>query len=211
MKDKSKRKFISVQSKVSARTAERLSVIVEKYGFKSNYELMQYILSAFLRYVDAEHEEAEDEKKNMAYVECGKMFAGWMDAQSRIITTAPAGNEHLDLVRSVFIYHKAGKKGYVVKEVSGGSDNRIFVNYSVDHALEIVLKLLHPATYAKAKAVAESMGVKNLRVVIDTLLQENATGEPHSVITEDFERFANNPEWGNKPKQTRNRKNMETV
>lgn len=210
MKDKSKRKFISVQSKVSARTAERLSAIVEKYGFKSNYELMQYILSAFLRYVDAEHEEAEEESKNLAFVECGKMFAGWMEAQSRIITTAPAGSEHLDLVKSVFIYHKTGKKGYVVKEVSG-AENRIFVNYSVDHALSSVLKLLHPETYAKVKAVGDSMGVKNIRVVIDTLLQENGASGPKNAINEDFERFANNPDYGNKPKQKRNRKNMETV
>lgn len=210
MKDKSKCKFISIQSKVSGKTAARLEVLVKKYGFKSNYELLQYLLSAFLRFVDADHEEAEQEKENMALMECGNMFAGWMEAQNRIITTAPSVTEKLELVKGIFIYHKAGKKGHVVKEVNEG-DSRIYVNYSVDHALDTLLRMLLPETYAKAKAVGASMGVKNVRVVIDTLLRENADSVAMSGVSEDFERFANTPDYGNKPKQTRNRKNMETV
>lgn len=47
MKDKSKLKHISIQSKVSPEAAACLDDIVKKYKFKSRYEVMQYLLTAF--------------------------------------------------------------------------------------------------------------------------------------------------------------------
>ena len=48
MKDKSKLKHISIQSKVSPEAAACLDDIVKKYKFKSRYEVMQYLLTAFM-------------------------------------------------------------------------------------------------------------------------------------------------------------------
>lgn len=50
-------------AKVTARTRERFDAVCKKYHFKSNYEILQYVVGAFLRYagpgvfVDANREE----------------------------------------------------------------------------------------------------------------------------------------------------------
>lgn len=60
MKDKKQLKFVSIQSKVSPETADRIDRIVEEGRFGSRYELMQYLLSAFLKYADKEMEESDE-------------------------------------------------------------------------------------------------------------------------------------------------------
>ena len=48
---------------------KRLSEIRDKYGFSSNYEIIQYLVACFLRVADPEHDETEepvpDEIKDM--------------------------------------------------------------------------------------------------------------------------------------------------
>lgn len=43
-------KYVNIMAKVTGRTKERLDAVCVKYHFKSNYELLQYLVSAFLRY-----------------------------------------------------------------------------------------------------------------------------------------------------------------
>ena len=73
MKDKRQLKFVSIQSKVSPETAERIDKIVNEYGFGSRYELMQYLLSAFLKYADKEMEESDQLN------EFAKIFEGYQN------------------------------------------------------------------------------------------------------------------------------------
>lgn len=67
-----KTKYPYVAVKVDTRTKERLDAVCKKYRFKSNYEILQYILGSFLRYAgpgvygDADQEEVD---------RLGRMFA----------------------------------------------------------------------------------------------------------------------------------------
>lgn len=210
MKDKSKLKFISIQSKVDTRTAMRLDEIVERGKFGSRYELMQYILSAFLKVADAENEETELERDTIYMQEVEKMFSGWMDAQNRIITTKPCKSLKLDLVKSIYIYSKQGKKGHVVRELAGNGEH-VYVNGSVDNALKETLRLLHPELYARLLEVGKDLGAKNVRVTIERLIAEfegMMLQHDQSEVSEEFEGYAGTPEYGNKPKQKRTRYRM---
>lgn len=213
MNDKSKLKWVSIQSKVSGKTAARLDAIAERGGFKSRYELMQYIVSAFLKVADSENEESAVDKENRAYIECERMFGNWMNSMERIITTKPMCGEKMKLLTSIYIYGKIGKKGSVVKVVKPGED-RVFVNSSVDNALEELLKKLHPHTYSELKKIGTAWGETNARCTIDAMVEEIGTEGLQSgnrTIQKEFANNANNIQYGNKPKQKRNMKTMETI
>lgn len=51
---------VNIMSKVSPSEARRLDAIVQTYGFRSKYEVLQYLLSAFIRYADCETDNAGD-------------------------------------------------------------------------------------------------------------------------------------------------------
>lgn len=53
----SKVEYIKIFSRVSRADYARLETIRKKYGFKSNYQIMQYILHCFLRVADPENDQ----------------------------------------------------------------------------------------------------------------------------------------------------------
>lgn len=60
-----------IWSRLDPKQYKRLTSIVEKYGFKSEYQIMQYITAAFLRVADPDNDENEepvpDEIRDMFY------------------------------------------------------------------------------------------------------------------------------------------------
>lgn len=68
-----RKKKILMYGKIVARididNFKRLSEIRDKYGFSSNYEIIQYLVACFLRVADPEHDETDepvpDEIKDM--------------------------------------------------------------------------------------------------------------------------------------------------
>lgn len=67
-----KTKYPYVAVKVDARTKERLDAVCKKCRFKSNYEILQYILGSFLRYAAPDVYIAADREE---VAQLGKMFA----------------------------------------------------------------------------------------------------------------------------------------
>ena len=106
MKKDELKKCVSIQSKVSSTTAKRLDAIVERGKFESKYELLQYLITVFLKFADPENEDEDTEAKELE--EFAKLFDGWDDYRNRIITTKPQGNRHLQLVDMVCIYSEVG-------------------------------------------------------------------------------------------------------
>ena len=60
MKRISKIEYIKIFSRVTRADYERLGEIRRKYGFKSNYEIMQYLMHCFLRVADPENDPIEE-------------------------------------------------------------------------------------------------------------------------------------------------------
>lgn len=54
MRNKSRLKHVMVQAKISVEAADKLDKIVKEYKFNSRYEVMQYLLSAFIEKADCE-------------------------------------------------------------------------------------------------------------------------------------------------------------
>lgn len=85
MKRVSKIEYIKIFSRVSKSNYERLSAIRKKYGFKSNYEIMQYLIHCFLRVADPEH----DEQAEAVPKEIEDMFVNLSEADKRFMFEKP--------------------------------------------------------------------------------------------------------------------------
>lgn len=77
---KKNRTSIKVSSRVTLESYRRLSMIRDKYGFKSNYEIMQYLVHCFLRVADKEN----DQQIECTPDEIETMFKDMSDAEKHV-------------------------------------------------------------------------------------------------------------------------------
>ena len=163
------RKFVSIQSKVSPSTVKRLDAVVERGKFESKYELLQYLISVFLKFADPENEDEDADAKELE--EFARLFDGWDDYRQRIITTKPQGNKHMRLTEMICIYSEVGKKGYIGKKISfNASETKVTDN--VGNVLDVVLKKLYPSIYEKLYAFTEQLEERSISKALEKLLVE---------------------------------------
>ena len=73
--------YVKIFSRISKADYGRLSEIRKKYGFKSNYEIVKYLVYCFLRVADPEH----DNVKEPVPVEIEEMFANLSEADKHFM------------------------------------------------------------------------------------------------------------------------------
>lgn len=85
MKSISKIEYIKIFSRISKSDYERLSTIRKKYKFKSNYEIIQYLVHCFLRVADPEN----DEQIEPVPKEIEDMFSDLSEADRKFMFVKP--------------------------------------------------------------------------------------------------------------------------
>lgn len=206
MRDKSKVKHVMVQAKVSCDTAERLDNIVKKYGFASRYEVMQYILSAFLTKADPGYLN-EEEKNRDVIAEFAKLFEGFENKRNRIITTKPKGVKSLKLVNSIYIFSEVGKKGYVARNMKVDAEGVKISNRS-NTSISNVIKYLYPKLAEKLDSIGRKIDSNRYEEIIDYILEEmnvklmDGIGEE---VRSEMDMVAGVTRYGNVPVKARKR------
>lgn len=163
------RKCCMIQCKVSAEAAERIERVVERGGFSSHYEFLQYLLSAFLKFADPEQDgtdEMSDELLSFAQI-----YEGWENKKNRIITTKPSGNRALKITEAINIFSELGKNGYVCKMIKV-SGNDIRTTGSISQALETLTKRLYPRMYNQLMEIGRSIDENNIQRVIEYMIED---------------------------------------
>ena len=202
MKKDELKKCVSIQSKVSPTTAKRLDAVVERGKFESKYELLQYLISVFLKFADPDNEDEDTESKELE--EFAKLFDGWDDYRNRIITTKPQGNRHLQLVDMVCIYSEVGKKGYVGKKISfKATETKVTDN--VGNVLEVVIKKLYPSIYEKLYNMAEQVEERSISKTLEKILDEVLKDVDSETLARIFVDAKSEIEYGNVPKRKRHK------
>ena len=202
MKKDELKKYVSIQSKVSPTTAKRLDAVVERGKFESKYELLQYLISVFLKFADPDNEDEDTETKELE--EFAKLFDGWDDYRNRIITTKPQGNRHLQLVDMVCIYSEVGKKGYVGKKISfKATETKVTDN--VGNVLEVVLKKLYPGIYEKLYNMTEQVEERSISKTLEKLLDELLKDVDSETLARIFAEAKSEIEYGITPKRKRHK------
>lgn len=194
------RKCEMIQCKISAETSKRIDGIVERGGFASKYEFLQYLLSAFLRYADPEKKVDEMSEELLSF---GKMYEGWENSKNRIITTRPSGNRALRMTESINIYSEIGRKGYVCKVIRIKGED-VSTTGSISTAMDVMMKKLFPKMYARMADIGRNIGeVSALRVVEYMISEAERKG-----LTEAEKAISESPmsnEYGNVPKKKRSK------
>lgn len=176
--------------------------MVERGKFESKYELLQYLISVFLKFADPDNEEDDEEAKEV--LEFARLFEGWDDCKNRIITTKPQGNRHLNLTDVVCIYSEVGKKGYVGKKISlNATETKITDN--VGNVLEVVLKKLYPAIYDKLNTLTDQVEERSISKALEKLLVEVLKDVDNETLDRMFADAKSEIEYGNTPKRKRHK------
>ena len=115
MRDKSRLKHVMVQAKISVEAADKLDKIVREYKFNSRYEVMQYLLSAFIEKADCE---TEYNGGNTNETELMDIFQRLRAVKDRVNTVKPSAYDDIKRVASVFIYRVTNRRRYVSSRVS---------------------------------------------------------------------------------------------
>ena len=76
---------IKIFSRMDNEAYKRLSVIRNKYGFKSEYEILQYLVACFLRVADPDNDENEESIPE----EIENMFSDLSDAEKQFDFVKP--------------------------------------------------------------------------------------------------------------------------
>ena len=175
---------------------------VERGKFESKYELLQYLISVFLRFADPENEDEDADAKELE--EFAKLFDGWDDYRNRIITTKPQGNRHLQLTDMVCIYSEVGKKGYVGKKISfKATETKVTDN--VGNVLEVILKKLYPSIYEKLYNMTEQVEERSISKTLEKLLNELLKDVDSETLARMFVDSKSEIEYGNVPKRKRHK------
>ena len=197
------RKFVSIQSKVSPLTVKRLDAIVERGKFESKYELLQYLISVFLKFADPENEDEDTDAKELE--EFARLFDGWDDYRQRIITTKPQGNKHMRLVEMICIYSEVGKKGYVGKKISfNAAETKVTDN--VGNVLEVVLRKLYPSIYERLNALTEQVSERSISKTLEKLLEDVLKDADSATLDRIFLEAKSEVEYGDVPVKKRSRR-----
>lgn len=195
------KKSVSIQTKISAETAEAIDNAVKKYGFGSPYKLVQYLLSSFLRYIDIELREdmGENERRELM-----KMLEGLENERERVVSVRPCARRKLTMVASVCIYKEERKRGYIAK-TSRLEKEGMSTSGSKEAAIKMIMRSLYPKTESKIQDIGRSIGIGSIAEVIEYL------AEKENVLREDgrdkevegmFEDNQESIHYGNVPKKS---------
>lgn len=157
------RKVVVIQSKITPADDARLNRVVKKYGFTSRYEVLQYLVSAFLHYADPSGECMTDEGAAI-----GSIFQGCESPLSRLNAIRHDKDmEETDVIR---IMKSADAEAYSVRwthhTVDGDTDSS-----SAPHVLQLVLARLLPDRYEYLMKIAGELDSISVLRALDHLIE----------------------------------------
>lgn len=160
------RKVVVVQSKISPATAKRLDVIVKKFGFSARYEILQYLISAFLHYADPEGESRQENSDEMSQI--AKIFEGSESRKKRLASRIDeSGKSITDVVQ---ILKSKGSNAYSCRwthlSPDGDTDTA-----AVPAVFQLIMSRLMPDRYDYLMKVASELGSTSALRALDYLIE----------------------------------------
>lgn len=166
-------KTISMQTKVTPETHARMEKLVHMGGFDSSYELLQYLITVFLRYADPEGEGAEVRTEDNEMARWAEMFADWDKVSSRILTTSTRSIARTEIDTAIIISSYPRKGGYVGKMIKwrGGE---IATSGNVNSMINNAIRTLRPKLAEELMQIARSCGTRSYVEAIEALLEDTS-------------------------------------
>jgi len=156
-------KTVMIQSKISVDTSRRLNEIVKKFGFASRYEILQYLISAFLHYADPTT--PADESLEVI----SGIFAGCENPDSRLNTLRSSDGD-MEVTDVVSVMHRPGSTAYSCRWTHRDDKGEI-ESSSASYVLDMILARLLPTRYDYLRHVADELGSDSVLYALDYLIE----------------------------------------
>lgn len=156
-------KAVMIQSKISPETSYRLDEIVRKFGFSSRYEILQYLISAFLHYADPTSP-ADDSLKVMSGI-----FAGCENPDSRL-NTVRGTDGNMEVTDVVSIMHQPKSSAYTCRWTHRDAKGEI-ESSSAALVLDMILARLLPTRYDYLRKIADELDSTSVLKALDYLIE----------------------------------------
>lgn len=157
-----------IQAKITPATAERIDKLVKKFGFSSRYEVLQYLVSAFLHYADPEGE-TEQVSKEMEQV--GMIFQGCESPSTRL-NTMRLDDRNLVITDEICLMQMRGSDAYMCKWVHhdkyGDKESG-----SAPEVLKLILSRLLTDRYDYLMRVANELDSTSVLRALDYLIDSD--------------------------------------
>lgn len=164
-------KAVMIQSKISVETSKRLDRIVNKFGFASRYEILQYLISAFLHYADPTT--PADETLEVI----SGIFAGCENPDSRL-NTAGSTTADMEVSDVVSVMHRPGSNAYSCHWTHRDAHGEM-ESSSAAAVLDMILARLLPTRYEYLCKVADELQGGSVLYALDYLIEaDKRAGAP---------------------------------
>jgi len=204
MRDKSRLKHVMVQAKISVEAADKLDKIVKEYKFNSRYEVMQYLLSAFIEKADCE---TEYNGVNTNETELMGIFQRLRAVKDRVNTVKPSAYDDIKRVASVFIYRVTNRRRYVSSCITENGEG-MHHSSKREQVLEEVFRYLYPNLAQRLLVIGRNIGVNGYDNIIKELLDMSPVSSDgiHNDVSTEVSGFTGQNKYGMVPVITRNKK-----
>lgn len=204
MRDKSRLKHVMVQAKISVEAADKLDKIVKEYKFNSRYEVMQYLLSAFIEKADCE---TENNGVNTNETELMDIFQRLRAVKDRVNTVKPSAYDDIKRVASVFIYRVTNRRRYVSSCITENGEG-MHHSSKKEQVLEEVFRYLYPNLAQRLLVIGRNIGVNGYDNIIKELLDMSPVSSDgiHNDVSTEVSGFMGQNKYGMVPVITRNKK-----
>lgn len=204
MRDKSRLKHVMVQAKISVEAADKLDKIVKEYKFNSRYEVMQYLLSAFIEKADCE---TEYNGVNTNETELMDIFQRLRAVKDRVNTVKPSAYDDIKRVASVFIYRVTNRRRYVSSCITENGEG-MHHSSKKEQVLEEVFRYLYPNLAQRLLVIGRNIGVNGYGNIIKELLDMSPVSSDgiHNDVSTEVSGFMGQNKYGMVPVITRNKK-----
>lgn len=204
MRDKSILKHVMGQAKISVEAADKLDKIVKEYKFNSRYEVMQYLLSAFIEKADCE---TEYNGVNTNETELMDIFQRLRAVKDRVNTVKPSAYDDIKRVASVFIYRVTNRRRYVSSCITENGEG-MHHSSKREQVLEEVFRYLYPNLAQRLLVIGRNIGVNGYDNIIKELLDMSPVSSDgiHNDVSTEVSGFMGQNKYGMVPVITRNKK-----
>lgn len=204
MRDKSRLNHVMVQAKISVEAADKLDKIVKEYKFNSRYEVMQYLLSAFIEKADCE---TEYNGVNTNETELMDIFQRLRAVKDRVNTVKPSAYDDIKRVASVFIYRVTNRRRYVSSCITENGEG-MHHSSKREQVLEEVFRYLYPNLAQRLLVIGRNIGVNGYDNIIKELLDMSPVSSDgiHNDVSTEVSGFMGQNKYGMVPVITRNKK-----
>ena len=157
-----------IQAKITPATAARIDRLVKKFGFASRYEVLQYLVSAFLHYADPEGEtQPVSEEMN----QIGMIFQGCESPSTRL-NTMRVNEQSLTVTDDIRLMQITGSDTYMCKWIHhdryGDKESG-----SVPAVLKLILSRLLPDRFDYLMRVANELDSTSVLRALDYLIEND--------------------------------------